>query len=991
MKIDYISELRKGFETAYIDKSINSNLAYKPEILTNDYKSGKKMLDTLINELNNCDKFYISVAFITLSGLTPLLEVLKNLEKNNIQGKILTTDYLLFSDPKALAKLKEFSNIELKMFYTDGKNEGFHTKGYIFENDEIYKIIIGSSNLTGNALSLNKEWNTKLLTSKNGEISKEMMNEFNSLWNHENTLDYNHFYEKYKLRYINNSLQRSIVKNKNVPNIVDYKLSPNSMQLEFINNIEKLITSGHDKALLISATGTGKTFASAFAVRHLKAERILFIVHREQIAIQAMNAYKRVFDDNIKMGVLSGNKKDTDSNFIFSTMQTMSKDYIIKDFDKDQFDIIIIDEAHRAGSESYKFIMEYYEPKLWLGMTASPYRTDGFDIYNLFDNNIAHEIRLQQALEDDLLCPFHYFGISDYELLEDSGNLDVLIYKAADSAKTDLTNNLSIMTRIDYLQKADYIIKQAKFYGYSGSRVKGLIFCSTKEEASRLSDIFNEKDLNTAVLTGDDPMNRRLAVIDQLVNDKNYNPLDYIFTVDIFNEGVDIPEINQIILLRPTQSPTIFIQQIGRGLRKYKDKEFTVIIDFIGNYNTNYMIPIALGDDRSYNKDNIRKYVREGNRLIPGLSSISFDEISTKRIYESIDSANFSQIGFLKEQYKELKYKLGKIPSLMDFEKYGSIDVQLFYDNKKLGSYYSYLEKYEPDYKIRFNDLQKLFINYISTKFGNAKRPHELLILKAILEGETKLISYLQEELSKLNLKFNENTRTNIINILTNEFNVSHDYAKYSKCIFIEKYNDDYKVSKLFDEMLKEFSFREYIEEFIEHTLYRHFKYFSNYYNNRSLQLYSKYTYYDVIRLLEWSKNEVAQNIGGYKYDEKTKTFPVFINYNKGDDIAETIKYEDRFINNNSLIALSKSRRNLSSKDVNTILNSQKEGIEIELFVRKNKDDKTAKEFYYLGTIVPTGETELITMSDNKTTAVEIFYKLENPVRDDIFDYITKE
>ena len=235
--------------------------------------------------------------------------------------------------------------------------------------------------------------------------------------------------------------------------------------------------------------------------------------------------------------------------------------------------------------------MRYFKPKFWLGMTASP-DTNQYDIYSIFDHHIAYEIRLQQALEEDLLCPFHYFGITDLEI-------DGKVFD--DSAGVKNFSNLISDARVDY------VIDKANYYGFSGDRVKGLIFCSRKDEAKELSKKFNERGLRTEVLTGEDDQARRETVIARLTDDEDVdNQLDYIFTVDIFNEGVDIPEINQVIMLRPTQSPVVFIQQLGRGLRKYEGKEYVVILDFIGNYMNNFMIPIALSGDRSYNKDAIQ-------------------------------------------------------------------------------------------------------------------------------------------------------------------------------------------------------------------------------------------------------------------------------------------------------------------------------------------------------------------------------------------------
>ena len=269
-----LDELRRGYETAYIDSSVVSNEALRPQFVSNNHREGKKVLSSIEDELLACDEFKISVAFITLGGITPLLQTLKELEEKNIHGEILTTNYLMFSEPKALEKINSLRNITLKMFDAEASGEGFHTKGYIFRKEEIYRIIIGSSNMTGGALKHNYEWNTKIVSTVNGEITKEIINEFDYLWNSSYSKSYDEFIEEYKEKYEIIKHQREIAKQDEIISIEKYKLKPNSMQTGFIKNLRKIINEGEERALLISATGTGKTYASAFAMRELSFKRI---------------------------------------------------------------------------------------------------------------------------------------------------------------------------------------------------------------------------------------------------------------------------------------------------------------------------------------------------------------------------------------------------------------------------------------------------------------------------------------------------------------------------------------------------------------------------------------------------------------------------------------------------------------------------------------------------------------------------------------------
>lgn len=984
-----LEEIRKGFETAYIDSSVVSNESFRPQFVSNNYKEGKKVLSSIEDELLSCDEFQISVAFITEGGITPLLQTLKELEKRNIPGKILTTNYLNFSEPKALEKLNSLSNITLKLYDAEGSGEGFHTKGYVFRKEEIYKIIIGSSNMTGNALKKNYEWNTRIVSTINGEVSKQIIDEFRELWSSSYAIDFDDFIEDYKLRYQIIKHQREIAKQEETVSIEKYRLQPNSMQVGFITNLKKIMDAGENRALLISATGTGKTYASAFAMRELNFKRVLFLVHRGQLARQTKRSYEKVFGKSISMGLVGAGYNEYDANYIFATVQTLNRDDHLLKYDPEYFDAICLDEAHHVPAATYQKIMYHFKPKLWLGMTATPDKRDdnieGRNVYELFNYQIAYEIRLQQAMEENLLCPFHYFGITDLSIINDD--------------KHHAFNVLTCDERVKH------IVEQANYYGYSGDKVKGLIFCSSIKESEALSEKLNHTInpetgiyYRTIALNGSATESERAKAFERLAMDENdgshtEDPLDYILSVEILNEGVDIIEVNQVIMLRPTQSPIVFIQQLGRGLRKADGKQYVVILDFIGNYNNNFMIPIALSGDRTYNKDNIRRFVLEGGRVIPGASTIHFDEISRKRIFASVDNANFSDIKLIKENYTNLKNKLGKIPALMDFDKYGEMDVLRIFDNKNLGSYYKFLVKYEKEYNVRLSENESQVVEFISKKLASGKRIQELQLLKRMLSyarGISKMGLFvgLQKDLKLYGKELTDEQIENIVNILTNEFPAGAAKNTYNQCIFIEQNKDDYIPSVPILKMLGNKDFYDIVEELVTFGISRYERDYNNCYKNTDLVLYQKYTYEDVCRLLNWEKNEVPLNIGGYKYDSKTKTFPVFINYDKTEDISDTIKYEDHFISNRKLIAISKSGRGLLSDDVQNFLKSKERGIQVELFVRKNKDDKISKEFYYLGTMTPSGRAEEFTMANTDKTAVEIEWILDEPVREDLYEYI---
>lgn len=981
---EQIERIRKGIETAFISKHEVSDIMYQPQLVLNNPTEKSKVIATLQRELYRCDSFKFSVAFITDSGIEGLLGTLKDLEQKGIKGQILTSDYLCFTEPKALAKIAQLSNIKLKIYRTQSQGaDGFHTKGYIFSDEEVYHIIIGSANLTQYALSVNKEWNTKVVTTNQGAYAQTIVGEFEEMWNSPASQSYDdcivEYTQEYEAKKRQLQLQRQQASIQSTLSSYVPKLKPNTMQVAFMDSLDNLVKDGKKKALLVSATGTGKTYASAFGVQRLQPKRILFIVHREQILKQAMDTYQKVFGNKAhSMGILSGNTTDAsikDRDFIFATIQTISRDHTLNSFSKNDFDVIIIDEAHRTGGATYQKVMNYFKPNfLYLGMTATPERSDNFNVYELFDYNIAYEIRLQHALEDRLLCPFHYFGIADLKIDDES-------VKTQDFSRL-ISNN-----------RVEHVMDYAKYYGHSGDRIKGLIFCSTVKEAEKLSEAFNKKGWRTLALSGANTQQEREDAIKRLCDDSvaESERLDYILTVGIFNEGVDIPDINQVIMLRPTESPIIFVQQLGRGLRKANNKEYVVVLDFIGNYNNNFMIPVALSGDRTYNKDNMRRYVSEGTSEIPGCSTIHFDAVTKERIYKAVDTARLNVTKFLKDKYFELKNKLGKIPALADFDKFGGIDVSMIVN--KFGSYHEFLKRYDDTYKVSLTEAEEAFLKILSQKYMPGKRIHELLLLDTIVNnGAIKWVDFVNKLETDYDLDDSKSLHDSVVNVLSGDFYTGFAAESYKKHPFIVEDRDVIDKSALFANALNKDKFKSMINEHIAYGIHNYEKEYGRLFKHRPFQLYAKYTYEDVCRLLEWPENVVAQNMGGYKYDAHTNTMPVFINYEKEEGIADTINYEDRFVHQRHLIGLSKSNRTVASQDVIRLSNSNKDNVVIDLFVRKNKDDEGSKEFYYLGTMQSNGVTESVKMKSEtgkNVNAVEIHYILDQPVREDIYDYIT--
>ena len=957
---------------------------HKPAFVSNNPEEGKKVISVIEDELMKCDQFQISVAFITMGGITPLLQTLKELEKRQIPGQILTTNYLNFSEPRALKKLQELSNVTLKMYDVDRADQGFHTKGYIFKKEEIYRIIIGSSNITSAALTKNKEWNTKIVSTEQGEIAMEIVKEFHQLWDSKYALFYDDFYENYKQKYEIIKKQREIAKRDEISSTEKYKLEPNSMQVGFITNLRRIVDAGENRALLISATGTGKTYASAFAMRELGFKRVLFLVHRSTLAKQALTSFRKVFEDKKSMGIVGSGYSDYEADYIFAMVETLHKADNLRKFDPEEFDCIVLDEAHHSPANTYQKVMEYFKPKLFLGMTATPDKRDDGDasrnVYELFHYQIAYEIRLQQAMEEDLLCPFHYFGISDISMITD------------EQAKA---RNISeeYFGRLTGDERVRHVIEQAKYYGYSGDRVKGLIFCSRNRECEELSAKFNRLGYRTVALSGKNTDREREAAFERLaMNEEDatdeMQPLDYIFSVDILNEGVDIVEVNQVIMLRPTQSPIVFIQQLGRGLRKAENKEYVVILDFIGNYNNNFMIPVALSGDRTYNADTIRKYVISGNNTIHGASTVHFDEIAKEKIFNSIDKIRGMK-SIIRESYISLKNRIGRIPLLYDFYEQGEIDPLVII--KEYKTYWQFMEAVETGKdSCKLNDQEKLILEYLSKTILSGVRPSELCILKEFLDKDTISTIDVRRELEyEYDYFITDQEVEESVKVLQGHF-VSKD-DEYQKYKFMNILRPDgertMRSVEAYQRCLQNEEFNAQIRDIIKVGLARYKdKYTKGKSEDTPFVLYEKYSRRDVSLLMNCGKDLSSTMYGMSRIGDDVF---IFITYHKeeaeeGKNYADgKPDYADAFEDNLIFKWDSQIGKDNSSPYMQKVLTAPRK----HLLVKKS-DAETG--FYYMGQfdIVESADSQKEDNNGKMKPIAKVTMKMHHPVREDLLRYL---
>ena len=944
-----------SLQTGFVDKTILSNLIYQPALLVNQKKPPIKVLSTIIHELEYCNEFFISVAFVTNSGVATIINKLKELEDRGIKGKILVSQYLNFTEPEALKRLYKFKNIELRIATTGNA----HAKGYIFKNKEHYNLIVGSSNLTANALSTNKEWNIKISALDNSGLVEKVLNEFHSDFKKATPVD-DKFILSYEDIYKSQLLFDNRKKLENTAKL-DVEVIPNSMQVEALKNLKKLRSENRNKALLISATGTGKTYLSAFDAKAVNPKKLLFVVHRLTIAKNSLSTFKNVFGAEKTMGLYSGSQRDLDCDFVFSTIQTISKANHLDNFSKDHFDYIIIDETHRSGADSYLRLLNHFEPKFLLGMTATPERTDGEDIFKLFDHNIAYEIRLNRAMEEEMLSTFHYYGVTDL------------------SIDNQVIDNISDFRYLISSERVERIIEQAKFYGSDNGITRGLIFCSRMNEAVELSKLFNAKGFKTVALTGDNSEEERAIAIEKLESDNLSDKLDYIFTVDIFNEGIDIPKINQIIMLRPTDSAIIFIQQLGRGLRKVDGKSYLTVIDFIGNYKNNYLVPIALYGDTSYNKDTLRKLITEGSRMIPGASTINFDEITKEKIFQSIDSSNMSLFSDLKNDYNLLKFKLGRIPMMMDFIEHGSRDPFLFvvYSN----SYFNFVKRVENNTNFVLTPNESSLLELFAKEINNSKRIEESLIIHALLNNDKLFIHELKENvLKKYDYLISDDTILSCVNNLNFRF-----VRKEKEVIRFE--NDCFRLSDSFKGFLQNNLFKDFLKDNIEYSIFSYNKLFKKDLFQDGFILYQKYSRKDVCRILNWEFNEEA-TVYGYKL--KNNSCPIFVNYHKEEGIASSTKFPEKFLNSSNFLWYSKPQRTLTNVTLVSIRN-ETNLIRLPFFMKKHNGEGT--DFYYMGDVKPIDstfeETTIKNDNGNNVPVVKVVLELKTPVDSLIYDYIT--
>jgi superfamily II DNA or RNA helicase len=873
--------------------------------------------------------FYFSVSFIKRPGLKLLAPNIEAALARGVKGKLITSTYQNFTDIDSLVWFYDLMSrypdqftcrLDTECFHDlSGNAVGFHSKGYLFDFLDRHELLVGSSNITVYALLKNIEWDVALESMFGCDVDEETYRvarkEFDYLW--EKTIPLTRLLiEEYKTH-----LMYSIERWDMDYNIANAAIRPNYMQRKALKELNRIRVMGAEKGLVCSAAGSGKTYLAAFDVLNFNPRRLLYIVHEGSILMKSVETFERVFGADKTFGIYNAEYKDFDADFVFSTNVTMSN--ALELFDPHTFDYIIIDEAHHATAGTYRKIIDYFQPQFLLGITATPERMDGEDVFSLFDQNVPYELRLRDAIVNRLVVPFHYYGIRD-ELIE-YGIKETKGHKFVEQFSDD--------------KHCDFIYQTIEKYRLPGQKLKALAFCKDISHAIRMSQAM-EDYYHTRYLTGKNSTGERVRAYKDLQDDSA--DLEILFTVDILNEGVDVPGVNMVLFLRPTDSQTIFIQQLGRGLRNYEGKQYVTVLDFIGNdYKRSVQIAFALGGlakNFVVEKKLLASLVAEDFKSI-GLASygviIQLDELSKKEVLSFIDQVNFNTKTYLEQDYRNFKKYISSpdyprhvdylnndyAPDLLKF-------MQSRIGGKKNSSYYGFLKAIGEENLPAFNERQEAFIKYVSEMLPIV-RPYEYLIIQKIIEGAGKASLDEIRYFTSISMKaFAAPAFEHAITYMLKSGFFTLIESDDSQVIILENVELNTELDEYMHDLL-EFGLGKYDAEFVELSGEE----------NKTFHLWSKYRKEQVQQLLLNNPKDIMK---GTRI-EKDVVF-AYVTVIKSDGTKEGLKYVDGYIDRKTFQW--ETIANVSEKELAALKASSR----IEIFVRKvDNEDGIQLPFTYIG------------------------------------------
>lgn len=624
------------------------------DVMTGDRNKSRFLYYQLKMSMRKATKIDIIVSFLMESGVRMLLKDLKAALDRGVQVRILTGNYLGITQPSALFLIKKELGEQVDLRFYNDKKRSFHPKSYIFHYENSGEIYIGSSNVSRSALTSGIEWNYRFSSADDKKNFTLFYETFVELFEKHSIVIDDDELTRYSKNWHKPAVAKDLAKYDNLEDNADTKVEvlfqPRGAQIEALYALEDSRAEGATKGLVCAATGVGKTYLAAFD--SAKYERVLFVAHREEILKQAAVSFQNVRHSD-DYGFFNGKQKDTDKAVIFASVATLGRnEYLTEDFfSQDYFDYLVIDEFHHAVNDQYQRIVNYFKPQFLLGLTATPERMDGKNIYEICDYNVPYEISLKEAINKGMLVPFHYYGIYDET---DYSSLHIVKGRYDEKELNE--------TYIGNVKRYDLIYKYYK--KYPSKRALG--FCCSRQHAEDMAKEFCKRGIASVAVysNGDGEFSEdRDKAIEKLKNQE----IKVIFSVDMFNEGVDIAALDMVMFLRPTESPIVFLQQLGRGLRTSKGKEYLNVLDFIGNYEKAGRAPLLLSDGKKFEK---RMDYDHNEIEYPDDCIVDFD-MKLIDLFKELNKRSLSVKERIKQEFYRVKELLdGRVPTRMELFTY---------------------------------------------------------------------------------------------------------------------------------------------------------------------------------------------------------------------------------------------------------------------------------------------------------------------------------